>query len=154
MELCKCGISQLRDCFSTFQPFNLSTLPPPLPKLYILHFTLPPLSHFSPTVRIVFRRLVCSREFWYNTSVSCRKTGNRSNKGIRSAGLLHKNVSAAERFRGDFSPRVIRSRRILGGAPCVIPLGIPVALTGHARGAAIFRTWASPRPISKCEPGK
>ena len=66
-------------------------------------------------------------------TVSCRKTGNRSIRGYAAHDSCTK-VSRSRSRRGE--TRIIRNRHMLGGVSCVIPLGIPVASTGHARGAA------------------
>ena len=68
-------------------------------------------------------------------TVSCRKTGNRSIRGCTAQDSCTK-VSRPRSRRGE--TRVIRSRHMLGGVSCVIPLGIPVASTGHARGAVFL----------------
>lgn len=75
-------------------------------------------------------------------TVSCRKTGNRSIRGCTAQDSCTK-VSRPRSRRGE--ARAIRSRHMLGGVTCVIPLGIPVASTGHARGAAFSCTWGSRR---------
>jgi len=94
-------------------------------------------------VRIVARRLVCSGGMWYNSTVSCRKTGNRSKGDARHRAAVQ--MSRLWDRRGQH--RAIRSCHMLGGVSCVIPLGIPVASTGHARGAA----FSFPREGGKVE---